>query len=130
MNPTRVLLIDDDVELLRQMSLAFHGAGYDVAAAPDGQVGLARFAKSAFELVVCDLIMPTREGIETIVALRKANPGLRIIAISGGYRVGPQDFLDLARHVGADETLAKPFRPSELIALAARVLAAPAGRAA
>ena len=46
--------------------------------------------------------MPMREGIETIFALRKSHPGLRIIAISGGYRVGPEDFLDLARHVGAE----------------------------
>jgi two-component system chemotaxis response regulator CheY len=130
MNPRRVLLIDDDVELLRQMSQVFQGAGFDVAAAPDGQAGLLRFDKGEFDLVVCDLIMPTREGIETIVALRKANPGLRIIAISGGYRVGASDFLDLARHVGADETLAKPFRPSDLVALAARLLAPPTGRAA
>ncbi|WP_293678455.1 response regulator [uncultured Phenylobacterium sp.] len=127
MNPKRVLLIDDDLELLRQMSQAFQGAGFDVAAAPDGRVGLLRFDKGHFDLVVCDLIMPTREGIETIVALRKAHPALRIIAISGGYRVGPQDFLDLARHVGADETLAKPFRLSDLLALSAKVLAVPAG---
>jgi CheY-like chemotaxis protein len=130
MNPARVLLIDDDIELLRQMSQAFQSAGYDVAAAADGQMGIARFEKERFDLVVSDLIMPTREGIETIFALRRANPGVRIIAISGGYRVGPQDFLDLARHVGADETLAKPFRHSDLLALAARLLAAPAGRAA
>jgi two-component system chemotaxis response regulator CheY len=130
MNPKRVLLIDDDVELLRQMSKAFQGAGFDVAAAPDGQVGLLRCEEGEFDLVVCDLIMPTREGIETIVAMRMAHPALRIIAISGGYRVGPKDFLDLARHVGADETLAKPFRPSDLVGLAARLLALPARSAA
>lgn len=121
----RVLLIDDDLELLRQMSTAFAAAGYSVSAAPDGRIGLARFESGAPDLVVTDLIMPTREGVETIVALRKAAPGLKIIAISGGYRVGPSDFLTLARHVGADEVLPKPFRLSDLVGLAGRLLGPP-----
>ena len=122
MTCSRVLLIDDDVELLRQMTVAFVSAGYEVQAAPDGQAGLARFLAAPTDLVVTDIIMPNREGIETIVALKKASPSVRILAISGGYRVGPADFLDLARHVGADGVLAKPFRPSDLIKLAAQLL--------
>ena len=118
----RVLLIDDDIELLRQMSRALFSAGFDVEAAPDGLVGLERFQANRSDLVITDLIMPTREGVETIVALRKLSPDVRIIAISGGYRVGPADFLSLARHVGADDVLAKPFRLAELVALAVRSL--------
>jgi DNA-binding response OmpR family regulator len=117
-----VLLIEDDVELLRQMNLAFLGAGYDVRTAADGQAGLACFQQAPSDLVVTDIIMPNREGIETIMALRKASPTVRILAISGGYRVGPADFLELARHVGADGSLAKPFRPSALTSLAGEVL--------
>ena len=117
-----VLLIDDDLELLRQMAQAFAIAGYEVQAAPDGQMGLARFLVRPTELVVTDIIMPNREGIETIVALKKAKPSVRVIAISGGYRVGPADFLHLAGHVGADDVLAKPFRLAELIDRAARLL--------
>lgn len=122
MMPRSVLLIEDDTELLRQMSRAFAGAGYTIQIAPDGQVGLDRFTRSPTALVVTDIIMPNREGIETIVALRKASALVKIIAVSGGYRVGPVEFLDLARHVGADAVLGKPFRLSDLVALADRML--------
>src|SRR6185369_2626016 len=96
----KVLLIDDDIELLRLMAARFHAAGAEVEVAIDGQAGLARFMARPAALVVTDIIMPNREGIETIVALRKAQASTKIIAISGGYRVGPEDFLTLARHVG------------------------------
>jgi DNA-binding response OmpR family regulator len=117
-----VILIDDDIELLRQMATAFHSAGHHVRAAPDGQAGLTHFMAKASDLVVTDIIMPNREGIETIVELKKASPSVKVIAISGGYRVGPDDFLQLARHVGADAALAKPFRLAELLRLAAQLL--------
>jgi CheY-like chemotaxis protein len=118
----RVLLIDDDAQLLRQMSVAFIGAGFIVQTAADGQAALARFLRAPTDLVVTDIIMPNREGIETIVALKKANPLVKIVAISGGFRVGPADFLELARHVGADAVLAKPFRLSDLISLAEQTI--------
>lgn len=121
-----VLLIDDDLELLRQMATAFVQAGYSVQTAPDGEAGLARFLSTPSDLVVTDIVMPNREGIETIVALRKTGRATRVLAISGGYRLAPADFLKLARHVGADGGLAKPFRLAELIELAGQLLDGPA----
>jgi DNA-binding response OmpR family regulator len=126
----RVLLIDDDIELLRQMSAAFSLAGYQVRPAPDGKVGLARFTAEPPDLVVTDIIMPTREGVETIVALRRASQDVKIIAISGGYRVGPDEFLTLARHVGADAVLPKPFRLAKLVMLADGLLRDPVAASA
>jgi DNA-binding response OmpR family regulator len=117
-----VLLIDDDLEILRQMATAFLQAGYRVQAAPDGQAGLALFLEAPTDLVVTDIVMPNREGIETIVALKRASSAVAVVAISGGYRAAPADFLTLARHVGADGALAKPFRLAELVGLAAQVL--------
>jgi DNA-binding response OmpR family regulator len=111
----KILLIDDDLELLRQMAMSFRFAGYAVEVAPDGQAGLARFLTAPTDVVVTDIIMPNREGIETIVALKKAQPSVKVVAISGGYRAGPTEFLQLARHVGADAALAKPFRLAELL---------------
>ena len=73
----KVLLIDDDIELLRLMAARFHAAGAEVEAAVDGQAGLARFIARPAALVVTDIIMPNREGIETIVALRKAQASTR-----------------------------------------------------
>jgi DNA-binding response OmpR family regulator len=117
-----VLLIDDDLELLRQLATQFAAAGYHVAVATDGEIGLAKMQLAPFDLVITDIIMPVREGVETIIAVRKTAPKVKVIAISGGYRVGPGDFLTLAEHLGAHGTLAKPFRPSALVALADRVL--------
>jgi DNA-binding response OmpR family regulator len=121
----QVLIIDDDLELLRQMIAAFRSRGFEPLAAVDGQAGLAQFIRTPTDLVVTDIIMPNREGIETIVALKKASPSVKVIAISGGYRVGPADFLHLAGHVGADAVLAKPFKLSALLDAAEALLAAP-----
>lgn len=119
----RVLLIEDDVALLQLMSVAFEAAGYQVQRASDGAEGLKLFHGRPADLVVTDMIMPVREGVETIVALKKASAAVKIIAISGGFRVGPQDYLSLAGHVGADEVMAKPFHVSDLVAAGARLLA-------
>jgi two-component system, chemotaxis family, chemotaxis protein CheY len=115
--------MDDDVELLRQMFCAFRSRDFEVVAALDGAIGLRSFTRDPTALVVTDIIMPNREGIETILALKKLRPSVKVIAISGGLRLGPGDFLDLARHVGADAVLAKPFRPSDLLDVAERLLA-------
>lgn len=124
----KVLLMDDDIELLRLMAAGFHAAGADVDVAADGQAGLARFAARPAALVVTDIVMPLRDGVETIAALKTARPATRVIAISGGHRVGPEAFLALAAQAGADAVLAKPVRLAELLGLAARLLDSP-GRA-
>ena len=117
-----VLIVDDDYELLRQLGAAFLAAGFDTSVAPDGEVALKIFRDRQPDLVVTDLIMPTREGIETIMALRASQQPARIIAISGGYRVGPGEFLNMAKMLGADAVLPKPFRPSRLVDLAHELL--------
>lgn len=118
-----VLLIDDDVELLRQMGSAFTAKGWDVMFAADGAAGLRTFTERQPHLVVTDIIMPVREGVETIVDVKKVAPEIKVIAISGGMRVGAETFLSLAKHLGADAVLSKPFRLSELTGLGERLLA-------
>ena len=118
-----VLVVDDDPELLRQIGCAFLACGWQVRTAQDGAAALKALDAAPADLVVTDIIMPVREGVETIVAVKARDPAPRVIAISGGYRVGPADFLNLARHVGADEVLAKPFRHAALIAAAERLIA-------
>lgn len=126
MNGRTILVIDDDVELLRQMTAALAAAGFQVQAATDGEVGMRRMAEAPADLVITDILMPRREGLETICALRRQRPELKILAISGGLRTDPGEFLGVARMLGADETLAKPFRLAQLAAVAARLLAAAA----
>jgi DNA-binding response OmpR family regulator len=119
-----VLLIEDDVELLQMMSQVFAGAGFEVMTAENGEQGLMVFDLWPAELVVTDMIMPRVEGVETILALCMRRPQPKIIAISGGFRGEPDDCLTLARHVGADQTLAKPFRSGDLLFMAQALLAA------
>jgi CheY-like chemotaxis protein len=67
------------------------------------------------DIVVTDIVMPEREGLETIMAIKSARPDVPILAISGGGRIGAPPFLDLARRLGADDVLAKPFRTAQLV---------------
>lgn len=118
-----ILLIDDD-ELFRPMiKVVMEHMGHTVVAAEEGREGMALYEREPFDLVLTDLIMPDQEGVETIMKLRKLNPAVKIIAMSGGGRVKPEGYLDIARRVGADATLKKPFEFNELRVLIATLLA-------
>lgn len=116
-----MLVIEDDRPLLLAMARAFTNAGAQVILAPDGAEGLKRFMTSSPDLVVTDIIMPEREGIETILAMKAARPEVPILAISGGGQTPAREFLTLAKGLGADAVLAKPFRAGQLLD-AARLL--------
>ena len=117
-----VLLIDDDALLLRMMAIAFRGAGYRVHTAFDGADGLSIFHIHEIDLVVTDLVMPGKEGIETIIELNRRNASLKIIAISGGTYGRAAGYLTLARHLGADKVMLKPFSTADLLAVARSLL--------
>jgi DNA-binding response OmpR family regulator len=105
----RVLVIDDDWQMREMMHQVLTRAGYDVVEAPNGEVGMNIHRQDPVDLVITDLIMPEKEGIETIRELRRDYPGLKIIAISGGGRAGAEGYLSVAKTIGADRTMAKPF---------------------
>ncbi|MFA5182840.1 MAG: response regulator [Syntrophales bacterium] len=112
----RILLIDDDEQFRMLLRKMLEKAGYnDIEEANDGSMGVKLFRQHPFDLVITDLIMPDKEGIETIIELTGENPQIKIIAMSGGGRVGPQDYLETAKRLGASRTLAKPFNYSELV---------------
>jgi CheY-like chemotaxis protein len=79
--------------------------------------GMALFLSERPEIVITDVFMPEQEGIETILKMRRANPQIKIIAISGGGQIGGVDVLNIARALSADEVIAKPFRAHELLGL-------------
>jgi CheY-like chemotaxis protein len=110
-----VLVADDEFEMRQMLREALERRGYTVDEAADGRETLLRFAQQQPDLVITDLIMPEREGIETIRTLRKECPTIPIIAISCGGRVAPDDYLSLAGQMGADRTFAKPFRLDEIL---------------
>ena len=120
----RILLIDDNAELRHLLRLQLEGAGHAVLEAPDGGEGIRLYRSGRVDLVLCDLFMPGKEGLETIRELRGAGEG-RIIAISGDGPVDASDFLRMARMLGAARTLSKPFDAPTLLEAVREVLQAP-----
>jgi CheY-like chemotaxis protein len=118
-----ILVVDDDTQVLDVMSEMLRLEGHEVSVAENGRQAVDRMRADHFDLVITDLIMPEKEGLETIADIRKLRMNLPIIAISGGGRVGPTDYLETARFIGADATLAKPFGRQELIATVTHLLA-------
>jgi DNA-binding response OmpR family regulator len=110
----RVLLIDDDVAALRSMQMMLEDLGFEVETASDGAAGLRLFMAAVPDLVITDIIMPNKEGIETIIEMRRHRPNAKIIAISGGGRMKNKELLHLAAAMGADAVLPKPFELDEL----------------
>ena len=105
----RVLIVDDE-ELVRvTVRQILENAGYETSEASDGQQALDDYKESRPDLVITDIIMPNKEGIETIIELRAMDPEAKIIAISGGGRIGANDYLELAKRLGANKVIAKPL---------------------
>jgi len=121
------LIIEDDPVMLRNLAQWFQQAGCRVMVACDGVEGLAQFEKVRPDVVVTDIIMPNREGVETVMSIKALDPEVKILAISGGGRLGSTDVLNTARVLGADAVMAKPFRSAEVVSAVVRLLQRDAG---
>jgi len=111
----RILIIDDDTPLRTTLREYLEAQGYEVIEARDGREGLQRYGAARPDVILLDVFMPEQEGLETIRALRRAAPDVKIIAISGGGRTGPMDILHVAALLGAQRTLQKPFPQHALL---------------
>ena len=121
----RVLIIDDDELFIKLMVHALKQRGHEVEFALDGLAGSRMFAASQFDVVVCDIVMPEQEGVETIKIIRRQRPEVGIVAISGGLSLSHTtniDVLHIAGQFGANATLRKPFQLSELTSAVEAVL--------
>jgi CheY-like chemotaxis protein len=113
----RILLIDDDDSFRTMLRLTLVHFGYTVIEARNGKEGLALFKEANADLVITDIVMPEKEGLEVLMELRrKQPPPVKIIAISGGARVNIADNLRMAKLLGAAKVLTKPFSNEALIA--------------
>ncbi|MCL4305127.1 response regulator [bacterium] len=111
----RILVVDDDPNIRQMLRSMLEREGYEVDVASNGLECMRRFEAAPADLVITDIIMPEQEGIETIRRLRAEYPESRIIAISGGGRIGPSDYLSMAKLIGAVSTLSKPFDRKDLL---------------
>jgi len=118
----RVLVIDDDAVTLLVISAALRDAGYEVIEARDGAEGLSLFHSKRVAAVVTDLVMPNHGGLETVKELRRKDPTVRIIVVSG-VTGGSAEYLRTAVRFGADRVLPKPVDLRELLAMLAGLLA-------
>ncbi len=121
---TRVCLIDDDHSVRDALALGLGDAGYDVVVAPGAAAGLDVLTRQNIDAVITDLNMPGTPGSALIAEARARWPYMPIIAISGSPVINGRDLQDVAREIGADAAINKPFRARELAALLARVVAA------
>jgi CheY-like chemotaxis protein len=112
---SRILIIEDDSEVREYLESVLSRAGYEVLSAANGKEGVELFREKPVDLVVTDIIMPEKDGIETIMDLRRANPQLKVIAISGGGRAEPENYLHSAKLLGASRTMKKPFTNQEML---------------
>jgi len=111
----RILVIDDDEQVLDMLYESLTREGYDVLKASNGEQGLKLYREEPVDLIITDLIMPEKEGIETIIELRQDVPEVKIIAISGGGRIGTKDYLNMAKIFGVQRTFTKPVAREQLL---------------
>jgi YesN/AraC family two-component response regulator len=118
----RVLIIDDEAQIRDMLRQMLEREGLEVMEASDGKIGVRLFRQSPADLVITDIIMPDKEGLETIRELLKDYPDLKIIAMSGGGLIGPHHYLKIAKGFGAVSTFTKPIDRDELIKTVREIL--------
>ena len=110
-----ILIIDDDSSLRDSLRRTLRGTGYSILDAPEGGLGLKLMQTHSVDIVLVDIYMPGKEGVETIRELRRGYPHTKIIAMSGGGQKGGIDVLLVAKALGCKHTLVKPFSKEELL---------------
>lgn len=119
----RVLIIDDEPSSLELLQRIFEGEGYQVVLAANGLEGVELFRKNPCDLVITDIVMPGKDGLQTILDLRQDYPELPFVAISGGGVIAKERYLTVAGYLDRVITLAKPFAVEAIVAAVEKLLA-------
>jgi len=110
-----ILIVEDDLELREMLRISFARKKFTVLEAENGRDAILHFKPSVTDIVITDLIMPDEDGLKVIMKLKEQKPSIRIIAISGGGKVGPGNYLNLAKALGANAVFSKPFSINDLM---------------
>ena len=114
-NNKKVVVIDDDAQIRRVIELKLRTQGYEVITAASGKEGLNLIKSKQPDVVITDIIMPEKDGIEVITEVLRDFPNVKIIAMSGGGRVGPEEYLNWTKTLGVQHTFIKPFTCNEIL---------------
>jgi CheY-like chemotaxis protein len=113
----RILVVDDDASVRTVLRNILEHEGYDVMVAPNGKVAIELNRQKQADLVITDILMPEKDGVETIVELKEECPKTRLIAMSGGGHLDPEFYLQIAKTLGVTGIFRKPIEREELLAL-------------
>lgn len=113
----RILIIDDEHHILLMIKKMLERAGFEVDLAINGEDGLKQFEQLPVDLVISDIIMPEKEGLETIREMKRLRPELKIIAMSGGGKGSSDNYLKSAKIFGAARILNKPFTQNQMLSV-------------
>ncbi len=118
----KILVVDDD-DLIRDLIYEIlEPNGFQVILADNGNKALAILDSEEVDLIITDIIMPDKEGIETIIDIKKKLPKAKIIAMSGGGQLDANSYLNIAKRLGVKATISKPFDPAKLLQTIQQVL--------
>jgi CheY-like chemotaxis protein len=118
-NMPTILVVDDDDTIRTMLIDILESAGYQVVSASDGQEAIDLYRSTPADLVLTDLVMPNKEGLETIIEFKRLYPGIKIIAMTGVIR---PEILKAAKLLGAKRVLCKPFSLLEILDAVGEVL--------
>jgi len=111
----RILIIDDEAMIRDLLVNILEREGYETITASGGKDGIKIYRENPADLIITDLLMPEKDGLETIMELRREFQDVKIIAMSGGGKVDPDTYLQIAKTMGAIKTISKPFERKELL---------------
>ena len=110
-----ILIIDDDLQLLDMLRQTLEREGYNVVVASNGKAGIKIYREDPVDLIITDMIMPEKEGIETIIELKRDYPDVKIITMSGGGIISSEQYLDISRKLGVEQSFTKPIEREKLL---------------
>jgi DNA-binding response OmpR family regulator len=111
----KVLVIDDDLQVSKLISEILKEEGYLTESAKNGIEGLKLFKEQKFDVVIMDIIMPEKEGVETLLEMKQFDSDVKVIMVSGGGRCGPENYLPMTKTFGAKFTFEKPIEVNKLL---------------
>ena len=112
-----IMIVDDDPIIRTMCRSAFEEKGYSVLEAENGERAIGLLRSQNVDVVFLDILMPDKDGLETLIDIKRTQPSACVYAMSGGGRRGNYTYLDIARRFGADNVVRKPFVPNSLVDL-------------